>query len=230
MLTLLFILSCLAAAYALGSVCSAVIVCHLAKLPDPRTEGSKNPGATNVLRIADKKYAALVLVADFLKGLLPIWLAILLNLGPFWQALVGLAAVLGHIYPVFFNFKGGKGVATGLGVLCGLHPFLGVLAIITWLTVAFFGRYSSLASVVVITLSPFYALFGFNLQQAFLPLLVIALAVLYQHQGNIKRLDAGTEPKLNFNFELNFDFLENIKSNIKSKIKTSKPKKTKKTN
>ncbi len=196
MLTLLLIAFCVAAAYALGSLSSAVIVCRVAKLPDPRTEGSKNPGATNVLRIAGKKYAALVLVADFLKGLLPIWLAIILQLGPFAQALTGLAAVLGHIYPMFFDFKGGKGVATMLGVLLGLHPMFGVLAIITWMTVAYFSRYSSLASIVAVTLSPFYALLAFHEQQAFFPLLALSLVVLYQHQDNMKRLLSGTESKI----------------------------------
>jgi len=199
MLTLLLIAFCVAAAYALGSLSSAVIVCRAAKLPDPRTEGSKNPGATNVLRLAGKKYAALVLVADFLKGLLPVWLAIILQLGPFGQALAGLAAVLGHIYPMFFDFKGGKGVATMLGVLLGLHPMFGVLAILTWITVAYFSRYSSLASLVAVTLSPFYALLAFHEQQAFFPLLALSLLVLYQHQDNMKRLLNGSESKIDLN-------------------------------
>ncbi len=197
MLTPVLITVCMAAAYTLGSLCSAVIVCRIAKLPDPRTEGSKNPGATNVLRIASKKYAALVLVADFLKGLLPIWLAIILQLGPFGQALTGLAAVLGHVYPMFFDFKGGKGVATMLGALFGLHPMFGVLAIITWITVAYFSRYSSLASIVAVTLSPFYALLAFHEEQAFFPLIALSLVVLYQHQDNMKRLLSGTESKIN---------------------------------
>ena len=199
MLTLLLTAFCVAAAYASGSLSSAVIVCRIAKLPDPRTEGSKNPGATNVLRLAGKKYAALVLVADFLKGLLPIWLAIILQLGPFGQALTGLAAVLGHIYPMFFDFKGGKGVATMLGVLLGLHPMFGVLAILTWITVAYFSRYSSLASIVAVTLSPFYALLAFHEQQAFFPLLALSLVVLYQHQDNMKRLLNGSESKIELN-------------------------------
>ena len=199
MLTLLLIAFCVAAAYALGSLSSAVIVCRIAKLPDPRTEGSKNPGATNVLRLAGKKYAALVLIADFLKGLLPVWLAIILQLGPFGQALAGLAAVLGHIYPMFFDFKGGKGVATLLGVLLGLHPMFGVLAILTWITVAYFSRYSSLASIVAVTLSPFYALLAFHEQQAFFPLLALSLLVLYQHQDNMKRLLNGSESKIDLN-------------------------------
>ncbi len=240
MLTLLLAVFCVAAAYVLGSLCSAVIVCQAAKLPDPRTEGSKNPGATNVLRIADKKYAALVLVADMLKGLLPVWLALVFQLGPFWQAMAGLAAVLGHIYPAFFDFKGGKGVATSLGVLLGLTPMLGLLAIITWMTVAFFSRYSSLSSITAITLSPFYALLAFNAQSAFFPLVVIALAVLYQHQGNMKRLQAGSESKLDFAFDLNlnldklnafkFDLSQfNFKRFDFSKFNPNKKQKSKKT-
>jgi acyl phosphate:glycerol-3-phosphate acyltransferase len=200
MLSLLLIVLCIATAYALGSLCSAVIVCRIAKLPDPRTQGSNNPGATNVLRIAGKQYAALVLVADCLKGILPVWLATIFNLGPFLEATVGLAAVLGHMYPAFFDFKGGKGVATSLGVLLGLYPLLGLLAILTWITVAYFSRFSSLASIVTITLSPFYALLAFHEPQAFVPLVALALIVLYQHQENIKRLLDGSESKINFNF------------------------------
>ena len=198
MLTLLLLSLCIALAYTLGSLCSAVIVCRAAKLPDPRLEGSKNPGATNVLRLAGKHYAALVLLGDFFKGLLPVWFASLLGLNPFAQSLVGLAAVLGHMYPMFFNFKGGKGVATTLGVLLGFQPLLGLLVIITWLVVAIFSRYSSLASIVSITLAPFYTLLAFHNPTAFIPFVALAAAVLYQHQDNIKRLLDGTESKLNF--------------------------------
>jgi glycerol-3-phosphate acyltransferase PlsY len=222
MFTLMLVVLCVAAAYALGSLCSAVIVCQLAKLPDPRTKGSKNPGATNVLRLAGKKYAALVLLADVLKGILPIWIAIIFQLGSFWQGIIGLAAVLGHIYPVFFDFKGGKGVATSLGVLLGLHPFLGLLAMLTWVTVAYFSRYSSLSSIVAVTLSPFYALLAFHEQPAFLPLVAMALAVLYQHKDNMKRLLDGSESKLdlNLNFNIsNFGFGKKTKSTTKKQNK-----------
>ncbi len=222
----MLVVLCMAAAYALGSLCSAVLVCQAAKLPDPRTKGSKNPGATNVLRLAGKQYAALVLLADMLKGLLPVWLAVIFHLGGFWQGMVGLAAVLGHVYPVFFDFKGGKGVATSLGVLLGLHPLLGLLAVLTWLTVAFFSRYSSLSSIVAITLSPFYALLGFHEQAAFLPLVAIALVVLYQHQENIKRLLDGSESKLDFDF--NFDKINLSQFNV-GKKKPAASKKTEST-
>lgn len=201
MLTAILFIICIAAAYALGSVCSAVLVCQAAGLPDPRKEGSNNPGATNVLRIAGKKYAALVLVGDFLKGVIPVWLAVLFQLNHFGQALVGLAAVLGHMYPVFFDFKGGKGVATTLGVLFGFHPLLGVLAAVTWVVVAYFSRFSSLASIVSVTLMPFYALIAFGERTAVIPFIAIAVAVLYQHQDNIKRLLDGTESKINFDFK-----------------------------
>lgn len=214
MLTALLLIICLGFAYLLGSLCSAILVCRAAKLPDPREEGSKNPGATNVLRIAGKQYAALVLVGDFLKGVLSIWLAMLLQLSTFNQALVGLAAVIGHMFPCFFDFKGGKGVATTLGVLVGFNPLLGLLAALTWLVVAFFSRYSSLSSIVSVTLAPFYALLAFGEEAAFAPLLAIAAAVLYQHKENIKRLVDGSESKLELN--INFD-----------KFKKKQPKKSK---
>ena len=185
MLTLTLLFVCITAAYLLGSLCSAVIVCHIFKLPDPRASGSNNPGATNVLRLAGKKYAALVLLG--------VWLASLLHFGSFIQGLVGLVAVLGHVYPVFFEFKGGKGVATTLGVLCGFQPMLGLMAIITWLLVAYFSRYASLASIVTVTVAPCLQGHG---KHAFIPLFIIALIVLYQHRNNIIRLRAGTEPKI----------------------------------
>lgn len=193
MLALMLLTFCVAVAYLLGSLCSAVMVSQLFKLPDPRSSGSNNPGATNVLRLAGKKYAAIVLLGDFLKGLVPVWLASIIHLSPFAQGLVGLAAVLGHIYPVFFDFKGGKGVATTLGVLFGFQPMLGLMAIITWMLVAYFSRYSSLASMVAVSVAPFLHING---KSAFLPFLIIALLVLYQHRANITRLQEGNEPKI----------------------------------
>ncbi|MBW4051062.1 MAG: glycerol-3-phosphate acyltransferase, partial [Proteobacteria bacterium] len=123
------------ATYCIGSLCSAVIVAHLCHLPDPRTEGSRNPGTTNILRIAGKKYAVIVLLADFLKGLLPVLLLKWSHLAPDYLGYVGFIAVLGHIYPMFFKFSGGKGVATSLGVLFGLSGWLGLAVIATWLLV-----------------------------------------------------------------------------------------------
>ena len=193
MLALILLIICIAVAYLLGSLCSAVIVCQTFKLPDPRSSGSNNPGATNVLRLAGKKYAAIVLLGDFLKGLLAVWFASIMHLSPFTQGLVGLAAVLGHVYPVFFEFKGGKGVATTLGVLFGFQPMLGLVVIILWMLVAYFSRYASLASMVAVAIAPFLHING---KSAFIPLLTIALIVIYQHRNNIIRLREGREPKI----------------------------------
>jgi len=218
MLTAILLVVCIAIAYALGSVCSAILVCKAANLPDPRKEGSQNPGATNVLRIAGKQYAALVLAADFLKGLIPVWLAALLHVNAFGQALVGLAAVIGHMYPIFFEFKGGKGVATTLGVLVGFNALLGLLALVTWVVVAVFSRYSSLSSMVTVTLAPFFALLAFHAESAFVPFIAIAAFVLYQHKDNMLRLIDGSESKL----ELNIDLEKWIKKTPTTKAKSKK--------
>jgi len=195
--TMLFLLM-VVVGYLVGSVCSAVIVCRMFGLPDPRIEGSQNPGATNVLRLAGKQYAVIVLVADMLKGLLPVLLARALDAGAITVSFTCLAAVLGHMYPVFFGFKGGKGVATALGALLGLHFMLGVVVIATWLLVANFSRYSSLASIVSVVLAPVYSLFALGNSNAFIPLVIIAVFVLYKHRQNVSRLIDGTEPKIIF--------------------------------
>ena len=198
MLTLILLALCVTIAYLLGSLCSAVIVSQLFNLPDPRSEGSKNPGATNVRRLAGKQYAAIVLLGDFLKGLLPVWIASFMHLSPFAQGLTGLAAVLGHIYPMFFDFKGGKGVATTLGVLLGFQPILGMFAMLTWALVAYFSRYASLASMVAVATAPVLSLLHITGKSASLPLLIIAVLVIYQHRQNITRLQEGKESKLDF--------------------------------
>lgn len=182
--------------YAMGSISSAIIVCRMFNLPDPRAEGSKNPGATNVLRIAGKQYAALVMVGDILKGTLPVVIAKLLGADSTAVGFTALAAVVGHMYPIFFQFKGGKGVATAIGALLGLQFLVGVMAIATWLLVVNFTRYSSLASIVTITLSPFYALFITHRMDVFLPLSIIVILVLFKHRNNITRLLDGVEPKV----------------------------------
>ncbi len=182
--------------YLVGSVCSAVIVCRLFSLPDPRTAGSNNPGATNVLRIAGPKCAIIVLVADMLKGFLPVFLAKLLGANTASLSFICLAAVLGHMFPIFFKFKGGKGVATALGAFLGFDWLLGAMVLATWLVVALITRYSSLASLVAIAFSPFYSLYVVNDMSAFLPLVLIVMAVFYKHHGNILRLTDGTEPKM----------------------------------
>lgn len=219
-------------AYLVGSICSAVIVCRLFDLPDPRTAGSRNPGATNVLRLAGKQYAVMVLIADMLKGLLPVLLGKMLGLGPVALGFVCLAAVIGHVYPVFFGFKGGKGVATAIGALLGLHFILGVVVIATWLLVANFSRYSSLASIIALILAPFYSLFAARGLEPFLPLFFITLIILYQHRENFTRLIDGTEVKINSQpkTQNEVNVVENRKPIEKpkpsKKVTAAKPKKT----
>jgi glycerol-3-phosphate acyltransferase PlsY len=198
MFAVLLFLFLITVAYLIGSVCSAVIVCRIFDLPDPRSEGSKNPGATNVLRLSGKHYAIIVLLSDVLKGFLPVVLAKLLGAGPIFVGFTCLAAVIGHMYPLFFEFKGGKGVATAMGALLGFHFMLGVMVVATWLIIANFTRYSSLASILSMMLAPFYSLFAVGNVDAFLPLSFIAIAVIYKHRENFARLVDGIEPKINF--------------------------------
>jgi len=180
----------------MGSICSAVIVCRLFNLPDPREGGSKNPGATNVLRLAGKQYAAIVLLVDFIKGLLPVLLASYLEASPQVISFTVLAAVLGHVYPIFFDYRGGKGVATAMGALMGYQFIVGVMVAVTWLLVVKFTRYSSLASLISITLSPLYSLLLIHTLSTFPALFFLAVLILYKHRNNIIRLMDGTEPKV----------------------------------
>jgi glycerol-3-phosphate acyltransferase PlsY len=184
--------------YLCGSVCSAVIICNLCKLPDPRTEGSKNPGATNVLRLAGKKYAIIVLLADMLKGFIPVILARIFGFGEFALGCFCLAAVLGHLYPYFFNFQGGKGVATTLGALFGINFLLGFITTTLWILIAVISRYSSLASIVAILLAPLLSLKYNASFSGFFPILIMSLCVVYRHQENFKRLQQGNESKIEF--------------------------------
>ncbi len=194
--------------YLMGSICSAVIVCRLFNLPDPREQGSKNPGATNVLRIAGKQYAALVMVADVLKGTIPVLIAKFFDADPVIVGFTAFAAVIGHLYPIFFEFKGGKGVATAIGALLGFHFIIGVLVAATWLLVANFASYSSLASIVAITLAPLYSLILLGRVDIFPPIFLIALFVLFKHKDNITRLIDGTEPKIRFKHSVLEDVME----------------------
>jgi glycerol-3-phosphate acyltransferase PlsY len=193
------------AAYLLGSLAFAVIVSKVMGLSDPRTFGSKNPGATNVLRSGNKAAAVITLLLDALKGFVPVLLVKVY--GRRWgleegtMALVGLAAFLGHLYPVFFRFQGGKGVATFIGVVFGIHWLLGIATGLTWLILAFFFRYSSLASLVAAVFAPVYYLFGDRLKwyaerPVTMALFAIALLLAWRHRGNIDRLMKGTESKL----------------------------------
>ncbi|MFC7781479.1 glycerol-3-phosphate 1-O-acyltransferase PlsY [Legionella taurinensis] len=198
MLSFFLFLFVVIVAYLCGSLCSAVIVSRLFSLPDPRMEGSKNPGATNVLRLSGKKYAIIVLIGDMLKGVLPVLLARLLDAGPVTMGFAAFAAVMGHMYPVFFQFRGGKGVATALGALLSLNLILGSLVIVTWLAIAHYTRYSSLASIVSIILAPLYAAMTMGNIEIIPPLFFITIFVLYQHRDNITRLIDGEEPKIRF--------------------------------
>jgi glycerol-3-phosphate acyltransferase PlsY len=199
MLNLLFFIVFISLGYLSGSICSAVLVSNLFGLPDPRNEGSKNPGATNVLRLSGKKYALIVLVMDVFKGLFPVALVSSFHVAPWIIGFTALAAVLGHMYPIFFSFEGGKGVATALGALLGLKFSLGLIVIITWLLVASITRYSSLASIIAMALAPIYALLLTKNAALFFPLFLITLAILYKHKGNITRLMEKKEPKIHFN-------------------------------
>lgn len=193
------------AAYLIGSLSFAVIVSRVMGLNDPRTYGSKNPGATNVLRSGSKAAAVVTLLLDAIKGWLPVvavaWWGEPYGLGGGTVALVGLAAFLGHLYPVFFKFVGGKGVATALGVLVGVSGWLGLAVGLTWLIIAYFFRYSSLASLVAALFAPAYYVFGNQVAWAMdksvlLSVAVMSLLLIWRHAENISRLVQGKESKL----------------------------------
>lgn len=193
------------AAYLVGSLSFAVIVSRTMGLNDPRTYGSKNPGATNVLRSGSKVAAVVTLVLDALKGWLPVmlvkWYGAAYGLGDGTVALVGLAAFVGHLFPVFFRFVGGKGVATALGVLVATSWILGLATGVTWLVIAYFFRYSSLASVVAAVFAPVYYIFGDGVAWAMdkntvFSTTVMSLMLIWRHSENISRLVKGTESKL----------------------------------
>lgn len=182
-------------AYLMGSLSSAIIVCKIMRLPDPRTQGSRNPGTTNVLRIGGKKAAIITLIGDVLKGVIPVLLAKWYGLDELGLAMVTLAAFLGHLYPIFFGFEGGKGVATAIGCLVALSWPLGLSLIATWLVVVIAFRYSSLASLVAAVLAPVYSLLLTNNTYTFF-ILLMSLLLIYRHRTNIKNLLNGTESKL----------------------------------
>lgn len=183
-------------AYLLGSVSSAIIVCRLMGLPDPRTQGSGNPGATNVLRIGGKRAGAVTLLGDGLKGLVPMLLAHLLDANPMVLAATGLAAFLGHLYPVFFGFRGGKGVATALGVQLGLYWPIGLAVAAIWLFVAKVLKISSISSLLSMALAPLVVWIFWPEPVLLAMQLLISLLLFYRHRGNIRNLLAGAESKL----------------------------------
>ncbi|MEX0334238.1 glycerol-3-phosphate 1-O-acyltransferase PlsY [Vibrio tubiashii] len=181
-------------AYMLGSISSAVLICRVLRLPDPRGVGSNNPGATNVLRIGGKKAAVAVLLCDMLKGTIPVWGGYFLDIDPIILGVIAIAACLGHMYPLFFHFKGGKGVATALGAIAPIGLDLTGMIIATWLSVAFLFRYSSLAAIVTVLLAPFYT--WMVKPQYTLPVAMLCCLIIFRHHQNIKRLFEGTEPKV----------------------------------
>ncbi len=188
------------AAYLLGSVSFAVVVSRAFGLADPRTYGSKNPGATNVLRSGSKAAAVITLLGDAAKGWLAVWLArhygALAGIDAWGIALVGVCVFLGHLYPVFFRFKGGKGVATAAGVVLAFNPWLALATGLTWLIIAFFFRYSSLASLVAAVFAAFYSAFVWGFDAQFVAIVVIAGFVIERHQNNIRNLLAGKERRI----------------------------------
>lgn len=193
------------AGYLIGSLSFAVIVSRVMGLSDPRTFGSKNPGATNVLRSGNKAAAVLTLLLDAAKGWLPVvlvkWYGSAYGLGDGTVAMVGLVAFIGHLFPVFFQFKGGKGVATAAGVLLGISGLLGLATLATWLIVAFFSRYSSLASLAAAVFAPLYYLFGDRTawyvdKNILVVMIAISALLVFRHRENINKLLKGTESRL----------------------------------
>ena len=182
-------------AYLLGSLSSAVITSRLMGLPDPREEGSKNPGATNMLRLGGKKAAIITLLGDLLKGLVPLVVAKALDAPYEVLAAVGLAAFLGHLYPVFFGFKGGKGAATALGVLAGYSWLVGLASLLTWLSVAYLSRISSLAALTAAALAPLYVWFLLHSPVLTVATVLMCTVLFWRHKSNIRRILLGEESK-----------------------------------
>ena len=183
-------------AYLLGSVSSAIVIARLFGLQDPRQVGSGNPGATNILRYGGKKAAVLTLLGDILKGVIPVLVAHALGVAATLLALVMLAAFLGHVFPVFHGFKGGKGVATAFGALAAMNGWVGLALVVTWLVMAFTTRYSSLSAITVSVLAPFYVWWLAGDPALILATGIMALLLLWRHRSNIQKLLAGTETRI----------------------------------
>ena len=187
-------------AYLLGSISFAVVASKLFGIADPRTYGSKNPGATNVLRSGNKKAAIATLIGDAAKGWLAVWLAVRfqeqLGVGDIAIALVAIAVFLGHLWPVFFRFVGGKGVATAAGVLLGLNVWLGLATLATWLVVAYAFRYSSLAALAAAVFAPFYYGLLFGIDPILFAVAAMSMLLLFRHSANISNLMAGKESRI----------------------------------
>ena len=180
-------------AYLLGSVAFGIIVSRLFGLPDPRTVGSGNPGATNVMRSGKKAAALLTLLGDAGKGWLAVWLALRFGLTEGWVCAVALAVFAGHLFPVFYGFKGGKGVATAAGILLSLSPWLGMSVLVTWILAFLMFRISSLSALTAAVFAPFFGLIFNDMGLTTLTVLVLALLLVWTHRSNIRKLLDGTE-------------------------------------
>ncbi|HTJ93421.1 MAG TPA: glycerol-3-phosphate 1-O-acyltransferase PlsY [Pararobbsia sp.] len=197
---MLNLLIAIVVAYLIGSISFAVIVSKAMRLDDPRTYGSGNPGATNVLRSGNKSAAILTLIGDALKGWFAVWLAMTLSdrfgLGEEAIALCAIAVFLGHVFPVFFKFKGGKGVATAAGVLFALSWVLGLATLATWVIIAFFFRYSSLAALAAAVFAPLYEFFMYGPGPISVAVVVMSILLIWRHSANIAKLMAGKESRI----------------------------------
>ncbi len=192
---MLLFISFIIISYLSGSLSSAIIICKLTGLPDPRSQGSGNPGATNVLRFGSKKLAIIVLLGDALKGVIPVLLAKLLGFSSAELSCVAIAAFLGHLFPIFFGFRGGKGVATAIGVIFVLAWPVAIFAILVWILMAIIFRYSSLAALTAAVLAPIFAFWNSEIP-VFFAIIIISLILIVRHIENIKRLIAGAEGRI----------------------------------
>ncbi|MCF6218117.1 MAG: glycerol-3-phosphate 1-O-acyltransferase PlsY [Gammaproteobacteria bacterium] len=183
-------------AYLFGSLNSAIILCKALSLSDPRKQGSGNPGATNVLRFGGKKLAATVLFFDILKGVIPVLIALIIGMDHAVVAVVAFAAFIGHLYPLFFKFKGGKGVATAFGVLVAMNWMVGLSILATWLIMAFTFRLSSLSALTASVLAPLYAWLFIGDHITTVITVIMSALLLWRHRSNIRNLLAGKEPKI----------------------------------
>ena len=183
-------------AYLLGSISSAVVIAHARSLPDPREVGSKNPGATNILRYGGKTAAVLTLAGDLLKGIVAVSIARTFTTDAVIIALTGFGAFLGHLFPVFFGFRGGKGVATALGIWLAINPWIGLLLLVTWVAMAVLFRYSSLAALAAAVAAPFYVAWLSPAAPYLASMLVMTGILIWRHRSNIRNLLAGTETRI----------------------------------
>ena len=183
-------------AYFVGSISTAIVTCKIMGKVDPRTVGSKNPGATNVLRYAGKKAAFFTLLGDVLKGLIPVLVGHVVGLEWPWLGLIGIAAFLGHIYPIYYGFKGGKGVATAIGVYLALHPVIGLVVILTWMISALVFNVSSLSALIAALLAPLYFFLITDSLYLFIILAVMTVIIYWRHRTNIVEIIDGTEDKI----------------------------------